>query len=62
MSWEAEANVTGMGGARCKSVAKPPLILKPCEHLVEKEGRLRKKLILIHGMANGTVKLRKVKV
>lgn len=63
MSREAEVAVSeaGMGG-RYKSVAKAPLILKPCDHLVEKEGLLRKKFILMHGKADGSTRVRKVKV
>lgn len=61
MSREVEVTAAGTGG-RYKSVAKAPLILKPCEHLVEKEGRLKKKLILVHGSADGSTKVRKVKV
>lgn len=41
MSWEAEANVAGVGRARRKSAAKPPPMLEPRGRLAEKEGRLR---------------------
>lgn len=61
MSKEVEASAAGVGG-RYKSVVKAPLILRACEHLVEKEGLLRKKFIIIHGMADGSTKVRKVKV
>ena len=61
MSLEVEAGAAGTHG-RYKSVVKAPLILNPCQHLVEKEGRVRKKLILIHGTANGSTKVRKVTV
>lgn len=61
MSREVEASGAGISG-RHKSVTKAPLTLEPCQHLVEKIGVLRKKIILIHGNVNGLTKLKKVKV
>ena len=61
MSQEVEVNAAGTG-ARYKFVAKPPLILKPCEHLVKEIGKVRKKLIIIHGNADGSIRVTKKKV
>ena len=61
MSREVEVGAAGVHG-RYKSAVKAPVILQPCEHLVEKEGRLRKKFIIVHGAADGSTRVRKVKV
>lgn len=61
MSREIEGYVDGIGG-RYKSVAKAPIILRPCEHLVEKEGRIRKEIVTVHGNADGSIKVNRFKV
>lgn len=61
LSREIEVSLFGLK-VRYKSVAKAPLKLKSCEHLVDMTDKSKEEILTMHGNVNGSIKIQKGKM
>ena len=54
MSTEIKGSVFGLFSGVFKKVASVPVVIKPCEHYVEKKGIFKDSIIRVHGKQDGS--------